>query len=181
LILALERETTPPPAFDPVTSVDPRRAPGGQLDSDRTAPDDGFFQPVKYRGAFDAYLWAAKWTNLDRLGYLPFCDGSNSAVPSEVIKLIVDKGEEATGLYWDAPPLANSMGHQRYDVLRSVTASNFDPAVCIEQEETDLTAFDSEVPAQNQVFHYLVRAVNDCGAGSLGPQNPPAPRTGSCQ
>ncbi len=52
--------------------LDPRPAAGSPaLTSNRQAPDDGFFAPVAYKGAFDANnLWLQKWTFLDAKGFL---------------------------------------------------------------------------------------------------------------
>lgn len=57
--------------------LDPRPAPGSPaLTSPRTAPADGFYTPVAYRGAFDANnLWLRGWTFLWQKGFLPASDG----------------------------------------------------------------------------------------------------------
>ena len=178
-IRSLVRDVRAFPDFDQVVSIDPRPA-AGALVTPRTPPNDGFYVAAPYKGAFGASLWAARWTNFDRLGYLPFCDGTNGVIPSEVISLSFGTPGSKTRLTWTQPPLANSMGSQLYDVLRSGIASDFDPTTCVEQSDADLTAVDTSVPASGQVFFYLVRAVNECGEGSLGLQHPPAPRVGSC-
>ncbi|MBK7999732.1 MAG: T9SS C-terminal target domain-containing protein [Verrucomicrobia bacterium] len=53
--------------------LDPRPADGSPaLSSLRTAPNDGFYTPVSYKGAFDANdLWVAGWTFLSQKGILP--------------------------------------------------------------------------------------------------------------
>jgi hypothetical protein len=58
---------------DPVTLIDPTPAAGSPLlTSPRTAPNDGFFTPVSFKGAFASNQnWARDWTALDRLGYFP--------------------------------------------------------------------------------------------------------------
>ncbi len=57
---------------DPIESIDPRPVPGSPLLSGaKTAPVDGFFEPVTYRGAFGARNWAEGWSTLARLGYFP--------------------------------------------------------------------------------------------------------------
>jgi hypothetical protein len=177
-IRALERNFRPAPDQDQVIQVDPRPA-DGQLSTTRMPPDNGFFEPAPYKGAFGGTLWSAKWTNMDRLGYLPFCDVSilNNAIPSEVESLTIDRlaGNE-TELTWTEPPLANSMGHQLYDVLRSDVPDDFDPSTCIEENDADRIAIDPEVPADGEVFYYLIQAVNDCGFGPLGFMNPGAAR-----
>jgi len=44
-----------------VTYIDPRAA-GDAVSSDETAPEDGFFSPVAYKGAFGSENWLAGWT-----------------------------------------------------------------------------------------------------------------------
>ncbi len=53
--------------------LDPRPFTGSPaLTSTRTAPDDGFYVPVAYRGAFDHRdLWIAGWTFLAQKGFVP--------------------------------------------------------------------------------------------------------------
>jgi hypothetical protein len=52
--------------------IDPRPRPGSELLTvTRTAPDDGFFTPVGYKGAFGPdENWAVGWTCVDSLGLL---------------------------------------------------------------------------------------------------------------
>ncbi len=54
-------------------SLDPRPLPNSEaLTSPRTAPADGFFHPVAYRGAFDgADNWLRHWTSLSQSGLVP--------------------------------------------------------------------------------------------------------------
>lgn len=54
-------------------ALDPRPAAGSPaLTSTRAAPDDGFYAPVAYKGAFDAHdLWLQGWTFLSQKGFLP--------------------------------------------------------------------------------------------------------------
>jgi hypothetical protein len=58
---------------DPVTTIDPTPAATGPLvSSPRTAPNDGFFDPVSFKGAFAPNQnWARDWSVMDRLGYFP--------------------------------------------------------------------------------------------------------------
>ncbi len=53
--------------------LDPRPAADSPaLTSPRTAPNDGFYSPVAYMGAFDASdLWLHGWTFLSQKGFLP--------------------------------------------------------------------------------------------------------------
>jgi hypothetical protein len=49
----------------PVTFINPRAASLDSIFSVTTAPDDGFFTPVQYRGAFDPYNnWLVGWTSV---------------------------------------------------------------------------------------------------------------------
>lgn len=53
-----------------VTSIDPRPA-NAALTSPLTAPIDGFFTPVNYRGAFSPnHVWVKNWTLIDALGLI---------------------------------------------------------------------------------------------------------------
>ncbi len=63
--------------------LDPRPMSGSPaLSGAGVPPDDGFFQAVGYRGAFDAdNLWVAGWTFLDDLGIL--VQGVATVVASE--------------------------------------------------------------------------------------------------
>jgi hypothetical protein len=56
-------------AVKPVISLDPRAA-GDALNAAGTAPNDGFFTPVTYRGAFSSTEnWLCGWTAADAYGY----------------------------------------------------------------------------------------------------------------
>ena len=63
--------------------LDPRPVPGSPaLSGAPSPPDDGFFQAVGYRGAFDAEsLWVSGWTFLDDMGIL--VQGIETVVASE--------------------------------------------------------------------------------------------------
>jgi hypothetical protein len=48
---------------DPAFALDPRPTTGSPaLTSSRTAPDDGFYDPVAFKGAFSNANWAVDWT-----------------------------------------------------------------------------------------------------------------------
>jgi hypothetical protein len=177
---SLVRSVRSAPDFDPVIAIDPRPATGQleSLDTPHNPPNDGFFEPAPYKGAFGGEVWTAGWSNADRLGYHPSCDGSNGAVPSEVNSLSF--GSTKTVLRWNEPPLTHAMGVQWYDVLRSGAASNFSGVTCVEQDDTDRKATDTQVPAASSVFFYLVRASNRCGDGDAGFRSSGAPITASC-
>ena len=66
---------------------------------------------------------------------------------------------------------------QGYDVLRARAASLF--GVCLESDDaSDTVALDQGVPGPGGVYHYLVRAVNVCGDGSLGQDSTGSARNG---
>lgn len=52
--------------------LDPRPAPGSPaLSTSAAPPNDGFFKPAAYKGAFGADLWLSRWTFLSTADYLP--------------------------------------------------------------------------------------------------------------
>jgi len=58
--------------------LDPRPAAGSPaLTSARTAPQDGFYHPVQWAGAFRGMNWAADWTFLSGKGVLTTEGGGN--------------------------------------------------------------------------------------------------------
>lgn len=71
-------------------SLDPRPLPGSPaLTSPRTAPTDGFYHPVAYRGAFDDKdNWLRRWTSLSERGLVPMYRNevflSNEAISGDV-------------------------------------------------------------------------------------------------
>jgi hypothetical protein len=63
MIRSINRSNTP--AFQ----LDPRPAPGSPaLTSSRKAPQNGFYKPVAYAGAFNGLNWASGWTALSEYG-----------------------------------------------------------------------------------------------------------------
>jgi hypothetical protein len=58
---------------EPAFGLDPRPKAGSPaLSSPLTAPNDGFYTPVAYRGAFEANdLWLADWTFASQVGMIP--------------------------------------------------------------------------------------------------------------
>ena len=57
--------------MEPVIQLDPRAANDALAKQGDPAPDDGFFMPVTYRGAFDAANnWLIGWTAADAYGML---------------------------------------------------------------------------------------------------------------
>jgi len=167
---------------DPLTSIDPRPVAGGVLTTTaQTPPNDGFFEPAPYKGAFSPTTnWAAGWTNAAKLGYVAQCSPSALfSVPEESTDIAFGGplGTDPTRLTWNAPP--SSAGPLFYDLLRSSSASSFASATCVETDDTDTSANDAALPSQGAAFYYLVRAGNACGEGSLGAGSNGVPRSGS--
>jgi hypothetical protein len=68
----------------PVVQLDPRPA-NAAVRSVASAPNDGFFTPAGYRGAFAAgpiedVNWACEWTAASRFGFL-CCDAYQEGSP----------------------------------------------------------------------------------------------------
>ena len=91
------------------------------------------------------------------------CESLNLLLPTH--------GPGGTDLQWSAP-LQPGASAWTYEVLRSTLAVDFEAAgVCLTLADPALPmGLDNEVPLD--LFHYLVRAINDCpnnvGQGSLG-------------
>jgi hypothetical protein len=99
------------------------------------------------------------------------CDDARGdvwATPGDVPRL--DFTGDST-LAW-SEPLEPGGTMLLYDTLRSSDPADYvTGAVCVEFDEgSDREATDTDVPASGDVFHYLVRAQNDCpeGQGPLG-------------
>jgi hypothetical protein len=175
-IRTLTRGVNPSPNVpDPIVAIDPRPAPGSPLlTTSRLAPIDGFFSRVPYKGAFSGGdNWATGWSSLSRVGYFTACgvNGANS-LPNEVMGVILGS---PTSMTWDP----QHFNFRAYDVLRSATATGFNTATCLETSDFDTKASDAATPATGQAFFYLVRAVNDCGDGTLGYASSGIERTGT--
>lgn len=102
------------------------------------------------------------------------CDDDNGDVwdtPGEAAALLFDADKRT--LRWDPPAqtggILSALG---YDTLRSPDPAGFVAGtVCIESGDgSDTLSIDPEDPGSTLVFHYLVRARNDCpvGQGPLG-------------
>ncbi len=112
------------------------------------------------------------------------CADTNPLVrnrPSEVISLSALRSGIGAQLSWGPP--ADPGGDASllaYDVLRSVVPSSFlsPNAVCVESDGVDTQAFDGPLPSAGAAFHYLVRAGNACGEGSLGNRSSGTTRAG---
>jgi len=185
-IRALARGINPSPTVpDQILTFDPRPAPGSALlSTNRIAPNDGFFDVAGYKGAFQGTNWAAGWSNTSRLGYFPACDGGNGITPDEVGTLHPNPADLRTGWRWEPGTPPGLMGVQKYDFLRqrgllASAAGDFSDADCLETQGADGEASDEETPLAGEVFFYLVRATNDCGAGPLGYRTSGTERAGT--
>jgi hypothetical protein len=169
---------------DPITLIDPRPTGGGPLVStNRTPPNDGFFSPAPYRGAFSpGSNWAAGWSSMARLGYYSVCGaGAGSSVPEEVRNVTLGGPfrNDPTRIDWSPPAGTGSGAGIFYDVLRSGSSGNFGAATCLESNDgSDTSVTDTAVPALGQAFNYLIRAGATCGEGSLGERSSGVERTG---
>jgi hypothetical protein len=156
---------------DPVISIDPRPASGSPLlVTNRTPPNDGFFMPASYRGAFGTTDWAAKWSNTGTLGYFASCGPGSTVVPGEVANVLGPNPQTYT---WDPTALPGNMGIVFYDVLRTSRSSaatpvDFSGAACVGTNLFDEILNDPTLPAVGQIFYYGFRAENNCGQGTLG-------------
>jgi large repetitive protein len=101
-------------------------------------------------------------------------DGVTWAAPSEALDLQL-AGQAATALTW-RPPSSPGGSTPHYDVIRSTLGSSFNPAVCVETDQTDLGASDPAQPGT--AFYYLVRSRNACGS-NLGTSSSGVPHTGA--
>jgi hypothetical protein len=110
-------------------------------------------------------------------------DGSVYQIPSEATNLQLDS-VIATTLTWD-PPASPGGDDYSYDVLRSVSPSNFslvDPGtVCLATgTHVEVASDQGPQPPVGGTLCYLVRVKNSCG-GNLGKSSAGVPRTGkSC-
>jgi hypothetical protein len=69
---------------EPAFGLDPRPQPGSPaLTSARPAPNDGFYTPVAFKGAFGDVNWAADWTAAGELGLLSGEAAATPSAPSE--------------------------------------------------------------------------------------------------
>ena len=72
---------------DPAFMLDPLPLPGSPaLTSTRTAPNDGFFTPVAYKGAFNNVNWAADWGFAAESGLIT---GAGAGTPQEVTAAVL--------------------------------------------------------------------------------------------
>jgi hypothetical protein len=156
---------------DQVVQIDPRPAAAGVLTTtNRTPPNDGFFEPAPYKGAFGLTNWGEGWSTTAALGFTPTCNSTSGvgARPGEVTNLRFSVPGDRTLITFDGPPLPGAMGLQVYDTLRSTSASSFAAATLIETNDSDERSRDAATPPAGTTWYYVVRAGNACGEGTIG-------------
>jgi len=115
----------------------------------------------------------ARETDCDGDGWAPFggdCDDTNAALwalPGESVNLVFAADRKT--MAWGSPTNTGGSGVVLYyDVLRATDPTGFSTAVCVTSHQLGRTAEDAELPDVGGAFHYLARADNACGNGSLG-------------
>jgi hypothetical protein len=135
-IAAITRDTSAgqPLSMQLVIGLDPRAA-NDAVTSVETAPNDGFFSPVPFRGAFSPdNNWLEGWTAADEYGFL-LNTGSNPADPSSSIEMTASTFFQTTA-------------DVVYTVEESSDMKNWTPVASVVGDgsvmsATDLDAFDS--------------------------------------
>jgi hypothetical protein len=94
-------------------------------------------------------------------------DGSAFGRPGDVRAFGFESKDTAS---WQPPAEpGGTVAGLVYDVLRSDQASDFTTATtCEESDDTDTTATLPGIPVTGNVWHYLVRAANNCDDGPAG-------------
>jgi hypothetical protein len=114
-------------------------------------------------------------TDGDLVGDACDCASTDStlwSVPGEAANLRVihssDTGQST--LTWSAGTYpGGTAATTRYDTIRSSDPTDLSTAAtCVETNGDDTSTNDDSSPSPGQVFFYLVRAENTCGAGSCG-------------
>ena len=97
------------------------------------------------------------------------CDDSASglwAPPGELdsLRLEHDAPSGTTTLQWSEPEFPGGVpGSVRYDVIRSQDPSDFVAGGgCLEFDESDTTATDSDPLLPGEIFNYIIRPENAC-------------------
>jgi hypothetical protein len=110
------------------------------------------------------------------------CDDEVAAVwfpPDVVSGLTLQRvGPTLAVLSWDAPDEPGCVAVS-YQVVRSTGATEFSGATCLDLNDPGArSAWDTTLPAPDDLFAYLVRATNGCpnGIGPLGPGSDGLPR-----
>ena len=100
-------------------------------------------------------------------------DESVWELPGEAVGLMLSRSapEQVTAILTWSPPLVSGGAAVSYDTIVAEGANAFSgpPASCVESGDgTDLMATDTSSPPAGAARFFLVRAVNVCGAGSVG-------------
>ncbi len=136
-IKALTRNTTPGNAgiaqdVYPITSVNPCVATAYET-SARTAPDNGFYTPVSYKGAFGpTQNWLAGWTLAAKLGLVDTSmndDGTLVGSTAMQIKPVLTFGTNAGAMY-------------RIETRTTPTGSDWSPVAWVRGTGSDMTYVD---------------------------------------
>lgn len=127
----------------PVVSINPLPA-NEALTSVGAAPNDGFFTPAQYRGAFSATdNWLQDWTAVDAYGMLvattPPCEVAEVDAEPEPLKLLREESEEVTVTLTcgDGSPSANKL--VSVDVKGGKKRVNVTPANALTNENGQAT------------------------------------------
>jgi subtilisin family serine protease len=125
-------------------------------------------------GGTDTSVTYPGW-NIDDIRIIGTLPAPCLGAPAEVADVLLD-GDRAT-LTWNATPYAGG-NPPVYDTLRATSPEGFAiGVVCIETDGDDTVSTDAENPQPGETFFYLVRAENDCGAGSVGQSSDATDRT----
>ena len=153
-----------PGGADPIVRLDPRPVPNGPLEQNvQPTPDNGFFLPAPYRGAFDPDSnWLRSWSTTDRLDYFPVPGITNNLPPVSGIE--GDKGPNGSALFfWPPQP-----GASTYDVLIS-TEPSFTGGVVIGASGIETPTFeDPVVPPPGGIRYYIARPRDELDLGAWG-------------
>jgi choice-of-anchor B domain-containing protein len=92
-------------------------------------------------------------------------DASAWEIPSATSSLLLTEAA-ADNISWLGSAAPGGI-QPLYDVLRSLSASDFMSGACMESGESDTLATDAAIPQPGEFYYYLIRAHNSCG-GTLG-------------
>jgi hypothetical protein len=149
----------------------------GAFGADKPENRFGFTATGRYlRFVANGEINANPWTSMAELNVLKAPCMTSCAVPSTVTDLTLDETLPGTDLSWSTGGGAGVS----FDVLRSTDAADFAMPHCVESRDGDSTAVDSDTPATDEVYFYLVRGVSDCtgdlaAAGTDGTGTPRIP------
>jgi len=116
-------------------------------------------------GSTDEAVTYPGW-NIDDIRVIGVVRSTCSRLPGAVSNLRFAADRET--LEWTFSPVLGE-DPPVYDAIRSTLPSEFVAgAVCVEADGENTFATDTDVPPPAALFHYLIRAENDCGASPLG-------------